>query len=696
MSCFRKVLFTIWVALSSQVALAASVVYGGVKFEVSEEDRTLVIADAKSLADSVLNIPSTIEYGGVSFKVVGVGEKAFYRNDSIKVVNLPEGLLSLGDYAFGHCSQLRSVHLPSTLSTLGEGAFYACSSLETADFEKHGGGLSIPKNTFYDCQSLKTLGSCFISGEIGDMAFSNCQNLTGKLDLRSVSRIGDKAFYKCFLLTDISFGEKSTLGAYSFYGCKKLTEVNLTNPLSIGDHAFVGCYSVKTLILRYTHQYDLTPVGDSCFLKCNALETVQILDYSGYKEGVYDQGLSVEICSLGQDVFEVPSSLKEIYVPALKFDEYKSASDWAPYSDLLVSLNAGDQPEWSGETEIVMIGGEDDSIPGSILDGGLVEVKPTLEGKRVIVFGDSKAEGVGNQVNGEYRSWAYYMQEQYGCIVANAAVGGTHLTPASLKPTSGVNGLGVYSLVNAWKTGDYALVDSSISWAHQSKYGTRWDHVQEIIKTTKATDYDIVCIDAGTNDWNNAARVLGSWDDKNPLQNYTVALKNIISSLYELNPKLHILVIPPIVRQLEYNDAKTFSDYYVNPRSGLYLYEVAETMISVARRCGADAIDAYHEMGFTVENWTSVYTDDGTHPNEAGYRVIGDKIGAHLLNSMATEFQTVAPKLPAQGGLLQGKVTVVDLNGRVLRKNVDASKIADELPRGVYLMNGKKCVVKGK
>ncbi len=699
MSCFRKVLFTIWVALSSQVALAASVVYGGVKFDVSEGDRTLVITDAKSVKDSVVDIPSTIEYGGVKYTVTGIGEKAFYRNDSIKVVNLPEGLVSLGDYVFGHCSQLRSAHLPSSLSTMGEGVFYACSSLETANFEKRGGGLSVPKNAFYDCQALTSLGSLLISGEVGDMAFSNCQNLTGKLNLRSVRRIGDKAFYKCFLLTDVLFGEKCSVGVYSFYGCKKLKEVNLTNPLTIDHHAFMGCYSIKNLTLRYTHQYDLSPIGDSCFMKCSALETVNILDYSGYEEGEYNPSLSVDICSLGREVFVQASALKEIFVPAVKFEEYKSAPDWADYSDLLVSLNADDQPEWSSEIEIVLEGGDDDSIPGGAVVGGTIVLKPTLEGKRVIVFGDSKAEGVGNQVNGEYRSWAYYMQEKYGCIVTNAAVGGTHLTPTSLKPGTGVNGIGVYSLVNAWKTGDYSLVDSSISWAHQSKYGKRWDHVQEIIKTTKATDYDIVCIDAGTNDWNNAARKLGKWEDTNPLQNYTVALKNIISTLYELNPKLHILIIPPIVRQLTYSDTTTFSDYYLNPKSGLYLYEVAETMISVAQRCGADAIDAYHEMGFTVANWTSTYTDDGTHPNEAGYRVIGDKIGAHLLNSMAPEIQTKVPSLPSQNGLSsdsQGKVTVVDLNGRVLRKNVDASKIANELPRGVYLLNGKKCVVRGK
>lgn len=691
MSSFRKILFMLGLVLSSQVALAKTVVYDGVKCDASDEDRTLVITDAKGVTESKVVIPGEIEYEGVKYKVVGVGDKAFYRNDSVQVVSLPDGLLNVGSFAFGHCSQLKSIHIPSSLTSLGEGAFYGCSSLETADFAEGGSGLPIKENTFYDCQSLQSLGSCLISDTIGNLAFSNCQNLTGNLNLRKVRSIGDKAFYKCFSLTGVSFGEDCSIGSYAFYACKKLGEVSLTNPSLVSDHCFMGCYSIKTAILRYTKQYELNEIGDSCFMKCEALEIVKILDYSGYEDGEYDPDLSVEICKLGNEVFLQTSALAEIYVPARKIEEYRSAPDWEPYTDLLVALSDADQPEWTDSTDVL-----DGGNPP--LDGGTVDTKPSLVGKRVIVFGDSKAEGVGNQVDGEFRSWAYYMQEEYGCDVTNAAVGGTHLTPASLRPTSGVNGLGVYSLVNAWKTEDYSLVDSSISWAHLNRYGTRWDHVQKIIKTTKATDYDIVCIDAGTNDWNNAARVLGNWDDTNPLQNYTVALKNIITTLYELNPKLHILIIPPIVRQLEYSDTTTFSDYYLNPKSQLYLYEVAETMISVAQRCGADAIDAYHEMGFTAANWTSMYTDDGTHPNEAGYRVIGDKIGAHLLSKMSSSSMptSVAPLLLEQDDLLQGKVTVVDLNGRVLRKNVDASKIADELPRGVYLLNGKKCVVKGK
>lgn len=680
----RNIFFSLLLLLPWQGVLAKSVVISGVEFDVSETDQTLVIANAKKVQDANVVIPQKIEYEGVAYTVIGIGEKAFYRNDSIRSVTLPDGLVSLGAYAFGHCSQLTEVNVPASVSSLGEGAFYGCSTLETVNFGKRENGLQIKSNMFYSCSALKDLGDLHPVDSIGYMAFANCQSLTGKLDLRSVRFIDAKAFYKCGAISEISFGENCSIGEYAFYGCKKLGMVNLTNPSQIAHHSFMGCYTIKTLVLRYTRQYDLEAIGDSCFERCDALETVKIMDYSGYNDGQYDPSLAVEVCKLGADVFPLTSSLKEIFVPENRLEEYKSASDWSPYVDLLVATSD------TTETERGLV----ESVEG----GGSTEtILPTLKGKRVIVFGDSKAEGVGNQVNGEYRSWAYYMQEQYGCIVTNAAVGGTHLTPTSLKPGTGVNGIGVYSLVNAWKTGNYALVDSSISWAHQSKYGTRWDHVQEIIKTTKATDYDIVCIDAGTNDWNNAARKLGNWDDTNPLQNYTVALKNIISTLYELNPNLHILIIPPIVRQLEYNDTTTFSDYYRNPRSELYLYEVAETMISVAQRCGADAIDAYHEMGFTASNWTTLYTADGTHPNEAGYRVIGDKIGAHLLSKIAP-VPTKASSLPSQDLLPADaqKVTVVDLNGRVVRKNVDASKAADELPRGVYLLNGKKCVVKGK
>ena len=138
MSSFRKILFMLGLVLSSQVVLAKTVVYDGVKCDASDEDRTLVITDAKGVTESEVVIPGEIEYEGVKYKVVGVGDKAFYRNDSVQVVSLPDGLLNVGSFAFGHCSQLKSIHIPSSLTSLGEGAFYGCSSLGGGRFVYQG------------------------------------------------------------------------------------------------------------------------------------------------------------------------------------------------------------------------------------------------------------------------------------------------------------------------------------------------------------------------------------------------------------------------------------------------------------------------------------------------------------------------------------------------------------------------------
>ena len=54
MSNFRKILFVLGLVLSSQVALAKTIAYEGMKCDVSDEDRTLVITDAKSVTSCLV------------------------------------------------------------------------------------------------------------------------------------------------------------------------------------------------------------------------------------------------------------------------------------------------------------------------------------------------------------------------------------------------------------------------------------------------------------------------------------------------------------------------------------------------------------------------------------------------------------------------------------------------------------------
>lgn len=266
-----------------------------------------------------------------------------------------------------------------------------------------------------------------------------------------------------------------------------------------------------------------------------------------------------------------------------------------------------------------------------------------LSGKKIICFGDSITEGVGNVINGVYTSWVNYLGEFFGADITKMGVGGSHLTPQSMATQNSQNGLFVYHLINAWYTKDYSIMDSAIEWAHNnSTYGTRWDNVQSTIKNTVATDYDVAIIAAGTNDWNGANCVLGEWSDTNPLWNITVSLKQIIHMLQEMNPNLYILVIPPISRYIkrsedaskdDWVESTNFCDNYLNPNSNLYLWQVSEKMNEVAKKCHTQSISSYWDaFGFNFNAW-KLYTTDGTHLNDKGYKTMAEVIGNHLVSN---------------------------------------------------------------
>ncbi len=520
----------------------------------------------------------------------------------------------------------------------------------------------------------------YIVEGIGEKAFYKNNAIKSVTIPSSVTAIGDYAFGYCDSINRVKFGENCDFGSYAFCNCIQLKKVSITNPTDIGDHCFSNCSALETISINQTEPNVTGRIGDSCFSNCAKFNT---LYYVITNE-------ATEIYGLGENAFD-GTSLKAICVNNDGLKEYKNLAEWAGLAQYLVVMDLK-------SIIIATNDSEEEEVQEEVQEETQEEVIPSgdiLKGKRIIVFGDSKAEGVGNKVGKEYRSWAYYLQEEYGCIVTNAAVGGTHLTPVSLKPANNINGLGVYSLVKAWDTGDYSLVESAMEWAHNSKYADRWDHVEQIIKNTSATDYDIVCIEAGTNDWNNKLRVIGSWEDTKPIYNYTVALRDIIQTLYKLNPKLYILVIPPIVRQMVPGDKSTYSDYYLNPASELYLYDVSKAEMEIAKRCGADAIDAYYGMGFTYENWYPENTGDGTHPNEHGYRIMANKIGDYLLKNYAN---------PSSGEAEHSETTVIydnaqdvsstfpamifDLNGRSMPCDIN------DLHNGFYIINGQKYYIK--
>lgn len=148
--------------------------------------------------------------------------------------SVPQGIRTIGDRAFFRCDSLTSISLPDTLTSIANSAFSYCYSLTS---------ISLPDSL-----------SC-----IGEYAFESCYSLTSILLPNSLISIGSGAFSGCDSLISISLPDSITsIGDYTFFTCDSLTTVTLPSSITaIGNSVFYGCEHLTLTVERdsYARQY---------------------------------------------------------------------------------------------------------------------------------------------------------------------------------------------------------------------------------------------------------------------------------------------------------------------------------------------------------------------------------------------------------------------------------------------------------
>ncbi len=111
-------------------------------------------------------------------------------------------------------------------------------------FNSYSGSVDIPPTVPYD-------GKTYLVTGIGEMAFSDCVNLTKVTIPNSVDYIEHSAFSHCSGLTSINIPNSVTfIGNWAFYQCSGLESVTIPNSVtSIGDNAFGNCSNMTTLTI---------------------------------------------------------------------------------------------------------------------------------------------------------------------------------------------------------------------------------------------------------------------------------------------------------------------------------------------------------------------------------------------------------------------------------------------------------------
>ena len=297
-------------------------------------------------------------------KLEAIHDYAFYYNNELTKVVLPDNVTTLGKYAFTGCTKLEEVILPAKLESLAANTFANCQSIKTFVMQeglKSIGNYALDSNTVAN-QSLTEVVIPSTVTSIGSYAFRSQRALKTLTfaEGSQLTSIGTRAFENCSALESVtlpatlkSFGGASTTWTegtmkhqytYSpiFSGCTSLKYVDMSaceELTTIPGELFRDCYSVETLLLppnlttisslafsgrtgyvgltglkEITIPASVTFIGGYAFKDCASLETVTFAEGSqltelGLREAVAGDHVT------GTSIFAGTTNLKKVVLP---------------------------------------------------------------------------------------------------------------------------------------------------------------------------------------------------------------------------------------------------------------------------------------------------------------------------------------------------------------------------------------------
>ena len=265
-----------------------------------------------------LIVPNSITNNDTTYRVVSIGNCAFYNCTGLTSVVISDSIMSIGIYSFYGCNNIDSVYLGNELHTINGAAFQQCSSLmsinynvkrlETGLFGGHSSSWIwysdasysiesvgtafvkddspllnsiifgdsvkyIPAFCFYDVDNVDIINEFELNiDSVGMFAFANCNRLTPAILGDSVQNIGNSAFYNCDNILSINTNARY-IGNSAFANCDRLVSVTLGDSVqTLGSGAFNGCFRLNNVSLRD----GVTSIGDSAFRGCIRLTNPEL------------------------------------------------------------------------------------------------------------------------------------------------------------------------------------------------------------------------------------------------------------------------------------------------------------------------------------------------------------------------------------------------------------------------------------
>ena len=266
--------------------------------------------------DKAVKYIGTKKIVSIPFGITEIASCAFWDNQSIEEVIIPDTVVNLGGDTFYNCKNLRRIVIPKSVRFMGNNPFAGCPNLNLANespyFKIIDGALMnkeqdtliyypinnqnkeyyvldtikiIGKHTFFICDNLELIHLPKSLLKMENNPFSGCSKL--KLDNKSSNyHIIDDVIYDKF--------KTSVCGSLNSINIDCLT---LLPVKKINRNSFWNCKGIRKIILPET----LEDIGYNPFVGCSNIEFVSNTPYYKVINGVlYNKNMSKLICYPGK------------------------------------------------------------------------------------------------------------------------------------------------------------------------------------------------------------------------------------------------------------------------------------------------------------------------------------------------------------------------------------------------------------
>lgn len=274
----KKLILSVLAALGATFGLHAAdgdtFSWEGLYYTItSETDKTCEVGKNGKGANDVrgdIVIPARVTGNGTEYTVTALGEDAFYANNGMTSISIPETVTKIRYRALSYCFDLKELTIPNSVTEMETRACYAINNLEHLTISS--GLREIVRETFSGCPYLEEIVIPDGVVTIHEEAFNYCARATSLKIGASVTSIGKMAFSGCAALEAVSIpASVRIIGEEAFSYCPSIASVTIEDGDGsvsfgknvFGDPTYAHDYTVMSKIVTVNLLRDFTWATDN-------------------------------------------------------------------------------------------------------------------------------------------------------------------------------------------------------------------------------------------------------------------------------------------------------------------------------------------------------------------------------------------------------------------------------------------------